>query len=153
MNMDFRIIPADTELIPQMLKIENASFSDPWKEELFNFYFSARAGTVLAAVSPVSELELFGFIAATIVPPECFIDSVAVAPEHRRKGIAKALLAAVGGDFEVTLEVRESNLAARELYYSLGFELLCVRKNYYDNPTENALVLRKNAVGHEKRTC
>ena len=85
-------------------------------------------------------------VPATVVADEMTIDSVAVAPDYRRKGYASALIdlaikqakAAV-----VMLEVRESNTAAISLYQSLGFEKVGLRKNYYERPVENAVLMTK----------
>lgn len=74
-------------------------------------------------------------------PDEIEILNLAVAPGFRRQGIARALLAAVPkGD--VFLEVRESNVAARELYLTAGFHEAGLRQGYYENPSEGAIVMR-----------
>lgn len=74
-------------------------------------------------------------------PDEIEILNLAVAHGFRRQGVAKALLAAVPkGD--VFLEVRESNLAARELYLTAGFHETGLRQGYYENPPEGAIVMR-----------
>lgn len=79
------------------------------------------------------------------------ITNVAVAPEYRRKGLAQRLIAEFEGllpdDAEkIFLEVRESNAPAIELYRKCGFEKLSVRKNFYANPCENAIVMMKAEV-------
>lgn len=77
------------------------------------------------------------------------ITNVAVHPEHRRRGLAKRLIA----EFErllpedaqeLFLEVRESNLPALSLYEKCGFERLAMRKKFYSDPCENAVVMKKN---------
>ena len=76
------------------------------------------------------------------------IIEVAVAPDCRRKGIAKALITqaiqSADGPAAVFLEVRESNAPAVSLYEALGFEQIGERKDYYDRPKENAIIMRKN---------
>ena len=79
------------------------------------------------------------------------ITNVAVAPEHRRKGFAQMLIAEferlLPDDAEnIFLEVRESNIPAIELYKKCGFEKISVRKNFYANPPENAIVMMKAEV-------
>ena len=75
--------------------------------------------------------------------------NVAVSPEFRRKGIAEALVNALvealkeQGSHCLTLEVRASNHPARALYEKLGFSHIGTRKNYYRNPKEDGLILRK----------
>ena len=75
---------------------------------------------------------------------ECEILNIAVAPEYRRKGVGKALLSELleGYRGAVLLEVRESNLTARNLYKSMGFQEIGSRKDYYDSPPETAIVLK-----------
>ncbi len=93
----------------------------------------------------VMDNRLAGFLAArALAEDECEILNVAVSPEFRRKGVAKALvrsfLESVQGS--VFLEVRASNTAARELYKSLGFQELTLRRDYYDHPPEPAIVMK-----------
>ena len=72
--------------------------------------------------------------------------NVAVADSHRRRGIARALVEELIRQldaYQLTLEVRQSNLPAIALYESMGFQQVGLRKNYYQKPKENALILRK----------
>ena len=90
--------------------------------------------------------EIAGFSAFYRIEKEAELWNIAVAPAHRRRGIGRALLQealqklSVAGTRRIFLEVRESNLPALELYYSLGFNRLARRKDYYYNPKEDALV-------------
>ena len=83
-------------------------------------------------------------VARTLAADEREILNLAVAPEFRRKGVARALLDSVLEGFRgaVFLEVRESNGIAREFYKSLGFKELSKRARYYDNPPETAIVMK-----------
>ena len=75
--------------------------------------------------------------------------NIAVHPDFRRQGVARALILALIGELKkrgsrcLTLEVRASNDSARTLYESLGFAHVGTRRNYYQNPKEDALILRK----------
>jgi [ribosomal protein S18]-alanine N-acetyltransferase len=74
-------------------------------------------------------------------PDEIEVLNIAVVPAFRRRGIAKALLDRLP-KAEVFLEVRESNLAARRLYHAAGFHEAGLRRGYYQNPPEGAIVMR-----------
>lgn len=90
---------------------------------------------------------VIAYCAAWHVFDELHINNLAVRPEWRRQGVARELLTSVverslaSGAQRSTLEVRSSNEAARRLYESFGFRLSGVRKGYYTNPTEDALIL------------
>ncbi len=86
-----------------------------------------------------------GFLVArTVAPGERELLNLAVAPLERRRGVARALLAAFlgGQEGDVFLEVRESNQEAQSLYKSMGFQEVSLRRNYYDNPPEAAIVMK-----------
>lgn len=91
-----------------------------------------------------------GYLAFEQIADEGGIIELAVHPDRRRQGIAKRLIeTAVDGTkglSEIFLEVRGSNLSAISLYGSLGFERIAVRKNYYDSPKEDAVIMKKNIL-------
>jgi len=99
-------------------------------------------------VAEVDE-DVAGYIGMYIVCENCYVTNVAVFPQYRRQGVARALIKmamltadAMETDF-ISLEVRPSNEAALSLYRSFGFEQNGLRKNYYKNPTEDALIMTK----------
>ena len=105
-------------------------------------------GMVLVAqVAAKSGPEVVGFAAFCRVIDEAELRNLAVEPAHQRQGIARALLAEGSGKLgeygvrRIFLEVRASNRAALGVYTSLGFRLLSTRKDYYQNPVEDALVM------------
>ncbi len=90
---------------------------------------------------------LLGYAGLLMVPYEADILNITVRPEARRQGIATQLLGKIGelaesrGVTVIHLEVRESNTPARTLYGKLGFTVDGIRKNYYERPRENAVLM------------
>ena len=88
-----------------------------------------------------------GYVGMLYVLDEGYISNVAVRPDHRRRGVAEALLAALEARGRalmlsfLTLEVRERNAAAIALYEKRGYRITGRRKNYYEKPTEDALIM------------
>jgi ribosomal-protein-alanine N-acetyltransferase len=134
---------ADIEAI---IAVEHASFTNPWTRDMYlaelenrgvSFFFVARDET----------RRIVGFCAFWRVLDELHINNLAVLPEARRTGVASALLRRVLaegaklGARRATLEVRRSNEIARRLYERFGFSVAGVRRAYYSQPTEDALVL------------
>lgn len=143
--MSFEIKRLSEENSSAVAEIEKLCFSHPWSEATvaseiksgFADFFGAFCGE-----------ELAGYIGGRTIAGETEIFNVAVSPEFRRKGIAKALI----GKFVETvreketqvifLEVRASNLPAIALYEKNGFVFCGIRKDYYSDPKENALLMR-----------
>lgn len=127
-------------------EIENKCFAHPWSEQSIESEMNLENSVFLMAFE---EDKAIGYVGLSAVLDEGYMGNLAVVDEYRRKGIGRALMKELlrickDKDFSfVTLEVRESNLPAINLYLSLGFERVGVRKNYYKEPTENALLLTK----------
>lgn len=149
MDAPFRIRSAHAADARAVAVLELRCFSDPWSAESFREAFSPgwSFGLILEQGT-----ELLGYLIGRAVAGGGEILNVAVVPEHRRHGHARRLLDAgfaalrARGAEECYLEVRESNLEARALYASLGFAQLSVRRGYYREPVEDALVLRKSLL-------
>jgi ribosomal-protein-alanine acetyltransferase len=125
--------PGRQEDIPEIRRIQlSTSTASHWEPET---YFDFRV-TVAERDGRVA-----GFLVMREIAGEIEVLNLATAPEFRRQGVAKTLLASIEGS-EVFLEVRESNNPARKLYENLGFTVVGVRSEYYDDPIENAFVMR-----------
>ena len=142
MNID--IIKMNESHLSQVAQIEIQCFSTPWsenalREELTNSF--ARFYVALC------DGQVAGYMGAHNVVGEVYITNVAVLPQFRRQGIAEALIKNLtdvtfseGAEF-ITLEVRKSNAGAIGLYSKMGFEIVGERKNFYENPREDALLM------------
>ena len=147
--------PADLERIAL---IERDSFSDPWSFEAFSAalalrhlrFLVAEEMTAASQGSRAGDRGLVGYVVALVLGDEGEIADVAVAPVARRRGIARQLLQRVMAELvqvgvrTLYLEVRESNSAARALYASLGFQQVGRRRGYYQHPSEDALLLKRD---------
>lgn len=141
----YRLVPMDRELVPQIAELERVSFSVPWTEEMLYDELESLNSTCIVAVTEARQV--LGYASLTVVLDEGYINNIAVRREYRRQGLASDLLGVFLRFAQaqrlafLTLEVRESNLAARELYQKFGFQQVGRRKNYYDKPTEDAILM------------
>ena len=132
--------------VAQVAELEKLCFSDPWSENSVRSELHNALSLWLVALDGE---QVVGYIGSQSVQGESDMMNVAVHPDYRRRGIAERLvndLVEALKAFEshcLTLEVRESNDSARALYAKLGFLQAGLRKNYYRNPKEDALILRK----------
>ena len=132
-----------TEYIKSVADIERACFSSPWGEEALEAELKNACANLYVALDGDKAA---GYAAVYCVCGEADIARVAVLPEYRRQGIATQLLLKSfedNGANCVFLDVRESNAAGIKLYESLGFEHIGIRKNYYSDPTENAILMKR----------
>ena len=139
-----KIIEVAAEHLDAIAAIENACFSLPWTRGQLERQMLADNCVFLAALDENGKV--LGYVGLLTVLDEGYISNVAVAPEHRRRGVADALIQALAARLRdrlsfLTLEVRESNLAAIRLYEKHGFVLVGKRKDYYDKPKEAALLM------------
>ena len=126
--------------IAEIVKIENACFSTPWSEESLKESLKSECSHFYLAEA---DGKTAGYIGVQIFSGEGYVTNVAVLPEYRRQGIAKALIEkALENDMQfLTLEVRESNTPAINLYKSLGFETVGKRPKFYREPEEDAVLM------------
>ena len=132
-----------TEYVSAVAQIERACFSSPWDETALEAELDNTCSHLYVALDGNKAA---GYAAVYCVCGEADIARVAVLPEYRRRGIATRLLLKSFEDNKadcVFLDVRECNAAAINLYKSLGFEQVGTRKNYYSDPTENAILMKR----------
>ena len=132
--------------VAQVAALEKICFSDPWSEKSVASELENKLAFWLVAVDGDT---VAGYVGSHTVCEETDMMNVAVHPDYRRQGIAEALIVSLldnlkeQGSHSLTLEVRASNVPAISLYEKLGFLEVGRRKNYYRNPKEDALILRK----------
>ena len=136
-----KITDANEAMLPQISEIERACFSDPWtlsilRVQLSHVFIAALEGETVV-----------GYAGLTHVLDEGSVTNVAVAPEWRRRGVADALLLELERRARtlalafLTLEVRSGNAPAIALYEKHGYKVVGRRKNYYEKPVEDALLM------------
>ena len=140
------IIPMTKDHVAQIASLEKQCFGDPWSEDSIASELDNPLSLWLVAEQDGA---VCGYVGSQTVLDETDMMNIAVRPDCRRQGIAAALIEELvsrlkeRGSHILRLEVRESNTPAIALYNSMGFTQLGLRKNYYRNPKENALILGK----------
>ena len=134
------------EHLSEVASIEEMSFSLPWSLESLELMLTEQASALVA----LEDGRVLGYVGMMCVLDEGQIINVAVHPDARRRGVGRTLMEAAEayakerGIAFLSLEVRESNIAARSLYSSLGWEEQGIRKGFYSHPVENACVMTKS---------
>jgi [ribosomal protein S18]-alanine N-acetyltransferase len=151
-NIDLRRLDqADLDTVEA---IERASYPTPWSRSMFAAELRKPSALALGAYLDSGELVAYAFVSRYV--DAWHVMNVAVAPQHRRRGIATELLERL---FEVTagdqrrgytLEVRVSNADAIRLYERLGFQSRGIRRGYYTDNREDALIMWRDATPSEK---
>ena len=141
-GIDFRqMTESDVDAV---VEIENVSFSLPWSRQSFHDEMQNERAFYLLAVEGERAI---GYVGAWLIFDEAHITNVAILPEYRRRGIGEKLMKQMieavkhKGIQSMTLEVRESNFAAQAMYKKFGFEVAGIRKNYYEDNRENAMIM------------
>ena len=145
-DMEVQIVKMSADDVDRVVEIEQECFSMPWTKQGFlealkqnnSFYYVAKVGT-----------QIVGHCGAYGVCNEGDINQVAVTNAYRRQGIARRMVSTMmeemkkNGFLEITLEVRAGNDSAIALYESLGFVQEGIRKNFYEKPIEDAIIMWK----------
>ena len=133
--------------ISRVAELEKQCFSTPWSETALSEELSNKFARFFVALL---NGEIVGYIGAHNILGEVYITNVAVFPEYRKNGFGEALIKKLietvkkeNADF-ITLEVRKSNTSEINLYEKCGFNAVGKRKNFYEKPCEDAILMTKN---------
>jgi ribosomal-protein-alanine N-acetyltransferase len=147
----FVLVPLEHQHISDVLKIEREAFPAPWTEAMFRQEVEEK-WLSRSFVALLGE-EIVGYVIAWFLRGEVHVLNLAVTKSHQRQGIARGMLRHVIGLASeeachlITLEVRVSNDAAKLLYLSMGFAPVGIRRRYYHDNDEDALVMTKRLRG------
>ncbi len=139
-----RFVPLAEEHIPAVLEIEKRSNGSPWSDRSFRNELDHKHARFLVAML---EGEIVGYAGMWLVVDEAHITTVAVVPEHRRRGIGRKLMLELLAEAQMmgmvcsTLEVRAGNSAAIAMYVQLGYVATATRSAYYPDNKEDAVVM------------
>ena len=153
--VDRTIRPMQMEDLPAVLRIDRLSFATPWSERTYRYELSENPTSRLLVAEEMGPQapRVVGYLGYWLIVDEMRISTLAVDPEERRKGLAGRLLvtamegAAQAGAEVATLEVRESNMAAIQLYRSHAYEIVGRRPRYYRDNGEDALLMTRRGLG------
>lgn len=142
--------------VPGIMEIEKVSFGrHHWSAESFEHEIQNDIGHYFSVID-LDKNKVVGYGGFWLILDEAHITTIAVCEEYRKNKIGEAILQAMvekGYQKEVkwfTLEVRVSNIAAQKLYEKYGFQSLGVRKNYYQDNSEDAIIMWTENIWHEK---
>lgn len=150
--MDFSVNPAYGEIVrlgkeycEQLAYLEGLCFSDPWSASYLSDVLNNPSSYFFGMIEGDTILAYCGVY---IIEDECEVINLAVHPDKRRLGRGRMLMSFVHeqakklGVSVIYLECRKSNSAALNLYKSLGYEQISIRRNYYKNPSEDAILMK-----------
>lgn len=153
--MNYKLIPMDRATVPDVAAIDRECFSRPWSEDMLAEELYNDGASYIVAMA--EDGTVLGYAGLKVVLDEGCIEKVAVKGQYRRMGVADALIEAFvrfgrANLAFITLEVRASNDPAIQLYMKHGFAQVGRRKDYYQDPKEDAILLTvefpKEAVAH-----
>jgi ribosomal-protein-alanine N-acetyltransferase len=147
MSFAYSIRPLSYFDLSQVISVERRAFTSPWSLSMFVLELTKPSGVHLVAIE---DSQIRGYVICARYDEAYHVMTLAVDPDHQRRGIASALLDAVieraGADANYTLEVRVSNTGAIALYESYGFRAVGTRTRYYSDNGEDAIIMWR-AVG------
>lgn len=143
----YKLVPMSPDNVDQIAALERACFSHPWSRQMLLDELENLSSSFIAAQT--GDGTVLGYAGLTVVLDEGYINNIAVGEAYRRQGVASALLdvflrfAEANALAFLTLEVRASNAPAIGLYTRHGFEQVGRRKNYYEDPKEDAILMTR----------
>ena len=153
MDSAVQIGPAEPGDLDDLVRLEEACFSTPWTRKMLEAELSGNPfAHFLVARDTGSSGRVVGYLCFWIVFEEVRVMNLAVAKEHRRRGVAAALVdralraGAAQAATRAVLEVRASNQAAIALYRRFGFVQVSTRRQYYSNPVEDAVLMELEPI-------
>ena len=142
------------EDIPAVVELDQKAFSLPWPERSFRFEVTNNPASRCWVVE--GEGKIIGMIVVWLIVDEAHVATLATAPDFRRQGVAKGLLSYAllhlidEGAHSSFLEVRESNIPAKEMYRKFGYEETGRRRRYYKDNDEDAILMNLNPLKAER---
>jgi len=131
--------------ISSVLKIERSVFSDPWQEEIFYNEIDIDGSYV---IEDTEKQKICGYLCGMHILNEYSLQNIAIAKDYQNKGLGKLLLKSIlqrnieSGYYNCYLEVRKSNCKAITFFKKYGFDIVHIKKEYYQNPQEDALIMK-----------
>ena len=153
-SMKVQIVPMNGDHLDEVAELERVCFPDPWSRNMLKEELENDLAAFLVALD--GQGDVAGYAGLQVVLDEGYILNVAVRPDCRRQGVAGQLLQvfldfAKGNQLAfLTLEVRASNYPVIALYGSRGFRGVGRRKNYYEHPREDAVIMTLDLTGEEE---
>ena len=152
-KIQVKIVPMNADHLDEIAALERVCFSRPWSRNMLAEELENQCAAFLTALDAVTG-KVVGYAGLLVAADEGYITNVAVRPDCRKQGVAGKLLQ-VFLDFAqanhlafLTLEVRASNYPAIALYGSRGFRGVGRRKNYYEHPREDAIIMTREFEQH-----
>lgn len=144
--MKYNIIPLEKSHIPSLVELEKISFSLPWTAKQFEDCLYLDNASFLVAEGETGDI--LGYGGLSVAADEGYLNNIAIFPQYQKQGVAGQILDiycrfAQANLAFLSLEVRPSNAPALALYEKYGFVQEAVRKDYYDDPNEDALILTR----------
>lgn len=152
-RQDAKIRSMQIDDLPQVLTIDQLSFSTPWPSNSFRYEILENPNGYCWVA--VLDKKLIGFVVCWLIVDEAHIATIAVHPNYRRKGVSKSLVITglcemiSRGAIMATLEVRAGNKIAQGLYLHFGFEEVGERKRYYQDTKEDAILMTAKPLDSE----